>query len=107
MYIITGFGRSGTSFIAEIFKECGYNMGHLYNDKIKAGWELHEIVSINKSILTGDYWGEEDIQNQMRTLSNEVKVVKDPKFIITLKHWIDAGANIEGIFFVDAISERY
>jgi hypothetical protein len=50
MYIITGLGRSGTSFIAEIFHNLGYDMGKHHAD-IDAGYEHPNITSFNHMLL--------------------------------------------------------
>lgn len=50
MIVIAGPGRSGTSLIASIYRELGYDPGGTWNDGIDAGYENRHIVKIN-SIL--------------------------------------------------------
>ena len=97
MYIITGFGRSGTSFISEIFQNAGYKMGQ-YRKEVDAGFENHAVCQINASLGFSAVLNN-DIINKMRNISNNNKIVKDPRFSITLGNWIEANANIEGIFW--------
>ena len=97
MYIITGIGRSGTSFIGNIFHNLGYDMGKYFPD-IDAGFENPEIAHINKILLNGNFWGTHEETEILKAVSVKYKVVKDPRFIITLGIWLQAKANIEGIF---------
>lgn len=97
MYVITGLGRSGTSFIPEILHNCGYYMVE-YNPSVNAVFEHPIISSLNKLIVTGDYSGEKEFNAQMRKESEETVVVKDPRFITTLGLWLKVGAKINGVF---------
>ena len=97
MYIITGVGRSGTSFIAEILHNCGISMGK-YNPSIDAGFELESITAINKTMMDGDYWGDASIINRMKTLAAQTRVAKDPRFMMTLGVWITAGVLFDGVY---------
>lgn len=96
MWIISGIGRSGTSFVAEIFRNCGYYMGE-FNESVRAGYEDKDITRINKTILSGEFFGDNYIQ-EMVDLSSKKPIVKDPRFMITIGHWLLAGAKIEGVF---------
>lgn len=95
MLIITGLGRSGTSFIAEIFHNLSYEMGE-YNPQIDAGFENPEITTINKLILSGDWWNTEAEQAKMREVAEKYYVAKDPRFMITLGTWLKSGVKIDG-----------
>lgn len=94
MWIISGIGRSGTSFVAEIFRHCGYYMGE-FNKSVRAGYEDKDITRINKMILAGEFLDNNHIQ-EMVDLSSK-PIVKDPRFMITIGHWLLAGAKIEGV----------
>lgn len=94
MYIITGLGRSGTSFLATIFTKIGYQMG-VWSNELSAGYELEETTIINKHIIAGD--GGENFL--LKDVSERVIVTKDPRFMFTLNKWIVSGAKIDGIFY--------
>jgi hypothetical protein len=49
--IITGPGRSGTSFLAKLYVELGLDIGGQWYPEISAGYERDVIVSINKAIM--------------------------------------------------------
>lgn len=98
MHIITGLGRSGTTFIAEIFRNLGYEMGSYYNEEVNAGYENSEVAQINKRIMIGDYWGKSHEIEEMRMVAQKYKVVKDPRFIFTLGIWLQAAAEIQSVF---------
>jgi hypothetical protein len=49
--IITGSGRSGTSFLAKLYIELGVDIGGQWYPEISAGFEREVIVSINKAIM--------------------------------------------------------
>ncbi len=98
MYIITGFGRSGTSFVAALVHQLGIPMGQ-WNNKVKAGYEHPVVGGSNKSILNGDYWGTIKEKKKLIELSSTLQIVKDPRFIMTLGVWLDAGAKIDGVLF--------
>lgn len=101
MRIITGIGRSGTSFVSEICKNLGYDMGFKSDHKnINAGYELPAIVSINDTlILEQDDSKTVEIYSQMVKVASETVITKDPRFILTLSRWVDSGANIESILY--------
>lgn len=52
MIIITGPGRSGTSFVAELYRELGFDPGGGWNKWINAGLEASDVVRVNISILS-------------------------------------------------------
>lgn len=99
MYIITGFGRSGTSFISEIFQNLGYKMGQ-YRKEVDAGFENHAVCQINAKLGFSAIL-DNNIKQQMNTVAQNNVIVKDPRFSITLGSWIEAGINIDNIFWCD------
>ena len=99
MHIITGLGRSGTSFIAEIIKACGIDVGGDYNKEIDAGFEHPDVTRFNKIILSGDYWHTEEQKKELSRISQDVLVAKDPRFVFTIGTWLLAGAKIDSVYF--------
>ncbi len=53
MILITGLGRSGTSFVAECFNELGYNPGGRFRESINAGWEHPPVHVLCRELLAG------------------------------------------------------
>jgi len=51
MIIITGPGRSGTSVIARLYQELGFDPGGTWNPKVNAGLESPDIVIVNDAII--------------------------------------------------------
>jgi len=101
MHIITGLGRSGTSFIAEIINACGIDVGGDYNKEIDAGFEHPDVTRLNKIIISGDYWHTEEQKQELRVISQDVQVAKDPRFVFTIGTWLLAGANIDSVYFCE------
>lgn len=95
MYVITGLGRSGTSFIAEIFHNLGYDMG-IYNPQIDAGYEHAQIVAHNSRIMTA--YPAPIIDADLQACAKEMVIAKDPRFMLALQAWVRAEADIEGVF---------
>lgn len=59
-YIVTGMGRSGTSFLAKSLHDQGVHMGdELETDTHTGGYEHPTFLNINKDIITaaGGAWG--------------------------------------------------
>jgi len=50
MIIITGPGRSGTSIIAQLYQELGFDPGGTWDPKVNAGLESPDIVAVNDAI---------------------------------------------------------
>lgn len=50
MIIITGLGRSGTSVIARLYQELGFDLGGIWDPKINAGLESPDVVAVNDAI---------------------------------------------------------
>ena len=94
MHIITGLGRCGSSFVASLVHGSGIDMGR-FDPDIMAGYEHSDISAHNKSILNGDYWGTESEKTNLLNASLNTIITKDPRFIMTIGVWIDAGAKID------------
>ena len=51
MIVITGPGRSGTSLIAQLYRDLGFDPGGDWVDEIAGGLEASEIVRLNEELL--------------------------------------------------------
>ena len=51
MIVITGPGRSGTSLIAQLYRELGFDPGGFWIPEYNAGYEEHDIVRANAAII--------------------------------------------------------
>lgn len=51
MIIITGPGRSGTSVVAQLYRELGFDPGGQWSSSVRAGWEAPDIVEMNEAII--------------------------------------------------------
>ena len=51
MIVITGPGRSGTSFLAQLYRELGFDPGGEWVPEIEGGFEPPEVVDVNERIL--------------------------------------------------------
>jgi hypothetical protein len=51
LIVITGPGRSGTSFLAGIYKELGFSPGGTWDEANRGGWESPEITHCNQALL--------------------------------------------------------
>src|SRR5918996_1807738 len=51
MIVITGPGRSGTSLVAQIYRDLGVDPGGVWNPAARAGFEDREIVRANRMII--------------------------------------------------------
>lgn len=97
--IITGTGRSGTSFIALAFREAGVDVpGSNLSPTVRAGLEDKDVVAVNEWILKTSPYPEcresKKLVNEFGAkMANAVdghRVVKDPRFSFTLDAWIHA-----------------
>lgn len=50
MIVITGVGRSGTSFVAQVYRELGFDPGGKWLASVNAGFEDDEVVSANELV---------------------------------------------------------
>lgn len=53
MIFITGLGKSGTSFVAECFRELGFDPGGHFDPKMNAGWEYSQTHVLCRELLVG------------------------------------------------------
>ncbi len=53
MIIVTGPGRSGTSFVASLYRNLGFDPGGKWFDESQAGLESEDVVEANGRILRG------------------------------------------------------
>lgn len=119
MKIITGSGRSGTSFVAKIIDQVQglAGSGLLWEPDVRAGMEEKAIVDLNKTLFEwngikrpySDVWMND---HQIAYAKAEIagagyvdqlnlewqgKWVKDPLFSKTLKIWLEMGLQVEHI----------
>lgn len=117
MIVITGPGRSGTSFLANLYQNLGFDPGGGWEDHKRAGLEERAVVKMNTALceelgapigppprtpLGQQRWHLVDKLadkhgKKLRKLAEERDVVKDPRFCWTLRVWVAAGAPIEHI----------
>lgn len=117
MIVITGPGRSGTSFLADLYRRLNFDPGGGWDKNIRAGLEEAEVVEINTRIcrdlkapvgpppkpgLGDQRWdlvGElaERYGPKLRELAADREVVKDPRFVWTLRVWLEAKAAIDHV----------
>ena len=50
MIVITGVGRSGTSFLAQLYRELGFDPGGQWLPAVNAGYEDDEVVGANELV---------------------------------------------------------
>jgi hypothetical protein len=105
MIIVTGLGRSGTSFTAKVLSEAGARfMGEWFDENIKAGMEYPKVAAINNLLRTGGAYSIDEAISKLgmpeiKSELSEGVIVKDPKFVLTLDFWIKSGINIEHIVY--------
>src|SRR4051794_8742837 len=127
MIVITGPGRSGTSALAEVYKELGFDPGGAWVERTRAGLEDPRFYSLNNRLAaqlgmtmlrrfprTAAARDREEVTFQpadwarlagvvahnrdaMRELARDTEVVKDPRFTYLLPAWIAAGASIDHV----------
>lgn len=100
MYIITGFGRTGTSIVAGIYDELGYAQG-VWSEEFRGGYEGTTATEWNKRILSSYYDPAMGDDQKLREISEDLIICKDPRFMSTLGTWIEAGSRIDGIIYCD------
>ena len=110
MIVISGSGRSGTSFAAECFRNAGVDVGGSFIDSINAGWEHPEVVKVNQDInaIVGFLECRDvihlppEIKDEIARLSKPgvLNVVKDPLFSYTLEAWIHLG-KVDGVIHME------
>jgi hypothetical protein len=114
--IITGPGRSGTSFLADLYKKLRFDPGGGWQKDIRAGREQKDTVEVNNALCEAlqvpfknprppfgserwDLVGElaEQYGPRIRDIAQNWDVVKDPRFSWTLRVWLEAGAKIDHV----------
>jgi hypothetical protein len=115
MIVISGPGRSGTSFLATLYRELGFDPGGGWRDDIRAGLEAADVVEINTLLCTElnapvgppprpklgeQHWHRvaelaDKHGKKLRGIAKDREVAKDPRFAWTLRIWLEAGAEIE------------
>jgi hypothetical protein len=79
MLVITGMGRSGTSVLAALCKQLGYDPGGDYVEGINAGLEDPAVVAVNEDVFRPAPAGG-PLAGRVRAVRRVV--VKDPRFIL-------------------------
>lgn len=116
MKIITGSGRSGTSFVAKIIDKLAPLQGeYLWEEEVRAGMETKDIVDANKMLFSmngksepyaTDWLNKNEIVNALSNAGTLIRAVgdrysnqwvKDPLFSKTLQVWIDAHVAVERV----------
>ena len=127
MIVITGPGRSGTSVLAQVYKELGFDPGGAWIERTSAGLEDPRFYSLNNRLAAqlgmtmlkrlpraAAAAADEEVtfrpaqwqlldgvveQNRqaMVELARDTEVVKDPRFSWLLPVWIAAGAPIDHV----------
>jgi hypothetical protein len=115
--VITGPGRSGTSFMADLYRNLGFDPGGGWEDDKRAGLEERDVVKMNtklceelgapigpppRTALGKQRWDRvaelaDKHGKKLRKLAESRDVVKDPRFCWTLRVWVAAGAPISHI----------
>lgn len=112
MIFIIGLGKSGTSFVAECFKELGFNPGGRFNEKVNAGWEYPPLHVLCRELLAGPLkvrfpTCQETVQlldkpisarnplplriRLQKALPPLIQVIKSPLLLPLLDLWVHAG----------------
>jgi len=97
--VITGTGRCGTSFAAQVFRAAGIDPGGGFDDSVRAGWEFAPVVAVNELILAEVEFPSCSQSDQLLLRWRErmqasiagVRLVKDPRFSYLLDLWVHAG----------------
>ena len=117
MIVITGPGRSGTSFLADLYRKLKFDPGGGWDKNIRAGLEAADVVEINQQIAKDlkapvgpgpkaalgeqrwDLVGElaEKYGPQLHEIAARYEVCKDPRFVWTLRVWLAAKVPIEHV----------
>lgn len=105
MIIITGIGRSGTSFAAKLLDDAGANFkGSWYSTEVNAGMEYNEVVRVNQEIYHGRAKSVKEAITGLGFARLEEELgrgvmVKDPRFLMTIREWLDSGFDVEHIIY--------
>ncbi len=113
MIVITGSGRSGTSFAAECFQKAGFSVGGDWSARRRAGWENKVVVGINDKLMSVNTFMDcEAAMNlpkktieEIQAVGSVLKIVKDPRFNRTLEAWVHAGVIDKVIHMIRPVRE--
>ncbi len=111
--VITGTGRCGTSFTAQVFREAGIDPGGGYDPNVRAGWEYAPVVAINEELLKSERFPDfadserllPDFLRRLQTAVEDKRLVKDPRFSFLLELWVHAGLVERVILLVRRLEE--
>lgn len=95
MIVVTGTGGSGTSFLAELLRACGFDIGAGESCQFdgKTGGEDQVCEAINGSLNRGVPVDPEILC----AVAACREVAKGPHFLSALRLWLEAGAAIEHV----------
>lgn len=112
LLVITGTQRSGTSFMAKFFKECGFDLGtEFWDERVNGGLESPDVCDFYKSIV-GDpefpfhgYWPriERDEFVRLASLHKEFDVIKFSYLLsnpLFLNRWLDIRRDCDDTFLI-------
>lgn len=89
--VITGLGRSGTTFLAHVFYNAGFDLGvgpsSIGCNIPDGGFELANVSGIGR-------------QGHFRLLHEYPVIIKDPSFASNLNNWLRLGQIPEHVIFV-------
>ena len=108
-YVITGTGRSGTTFLAHAFLNGGYDLGKVDTEKIGkgsrpvgGGLECSDFLKINNLLLNRMRKGQaiEEIALELESVFHDrfPAVIKDPLYALTGPIWHAAGYRPKHVF---------
>ena len=80
MIVITGLGRTGTSFLAKWCKESGVDPGGVWNNNVDAGMEDSRVVTINEKIIWDNQPKVDNYKKSILLINKPV--IKDPRFSV-------------------------
>ena len=87
--IVTGYARSGTSYVASVLNHLGVNMGSKWrpaDEANEAGYfENQELVIANQMVLEKNKTP--DFKKIVKRHQTELWGAKDPRFLYTMKYW--------------------
>ncbi len=98
MLLITGTGRSGTSFVAKWFYDMGkIDYDYIWLNEYSAGLEPSDVTRINGAIFIGNdkkYQTEKEISDAIKKIN--YRVIKDPLFFYpnVLEYWAKRKKNL-------------
>lgn len=104
MIVIATVGRSGSSFLAKWFKECGFDIGSdTWFEPFKAGYENKQTLDINQRLIRKHIKGERVNEYYIWGDIHDLKldVIKDPQFLISpviIKNWWKVRKDIKVVF---------